>query len=74
MIREVNLTGAQLLGIEWQLLTDKSFTRIVADADDLKILSVNQRFYFNVQVFTTKDLVKGIGAGLPLSKTIIEKT
>ena len=33
LIREVNLTGAQLLGIERNLLVNKPFTRFIADAD-----------------------------------------
>jgi PAS domain S-box-containing protein len=38
-IREVNLTGAQLLGIERQLLTNKPFTGFIADADGREIFS-----------------------------------
>jgi PAS domain S-box-containing protein len=39
VIREVNLTGAHLLGIERQLLTDKSFTGFIADAAERKVFS-----------------------------------
>jgi PAS domain S-box-containing protein len=39
MIREVNLAGAQLLGIERGLLTNKPFSRFIADADGREIFS-----------------------------------
>ncbi|MFA7403704.1 MAG: PAS domain-containing protein, partial [Pelobacteraceae bacterium] len=39
VIREVNLTGAQLLGIERQQLTDKPFTGFIADAAERKVFS-----------------------------------
>lgn len=39
MIREANLTGARLVGTERSLLTDKPFTRFIADADGKKIFS-----------------------------------
>ena len=39
LIREVNLTGAQLLGIERRLLANKPFTRFIADADGREIFS-----------------------------------
>ncbi len=39
VIREVNLTGAQLLGIERQLLTNRPFTGFIADADGREIFS-----------------------------------
>ena len=39
LIREVNLTGAQLLGIERRMLADKPFTRFIADADGREIFS-----------------------------------
>jgi PAS domain S-box-containing protein len=37
VIREVNLTGAQLLGIERRLLAKKPFSSFIADADGRKI-------------------------------------
>jgi PAS domain S-box-containing protein len=37
LVQEVNLTGAQLLGIERQKLTNKSFTSFIADADGREI-------------------------------------
>ncbi|MRR34550.1 PAS domain S-box protein, partial [bacterium] len=39
VIREVNLTGAQLLGIERRLLVNKPFAGFIADADDREIFS-----------------------------------
>ena len=39
LIREVNLAGAQLLGIERQLLANKPFTGFIADAEGRKIFS-----------------------------------
>ena len=39
MIREVNLAGAQLLGIERGLLTNKPFSHFIADADGREIFS-----------------------------------
>jgi PAS domain S-box-containing protein len=39
LIRNVNLTGAQLLGIERRLLIDRSFTGFIADADGREIFS-----------------------------------
>jgi PAS domain S-box-containing protein len=39
VILEVNLTGAQLLGIEQRLLAAKPFTRFIADADGREIFS-----------------------------------
>ena len=39
VIREVNLTGAQLLGIERRLLANKPFTSFIADADGREIFS-----------------------------------
>jgi formate hydrogenlyase transcriptional activator len=38
-IRNVNLTGAQLLGIERRQLADKPFSSLIADADGRKIFS-----------------------------------
>ncbi|MBC8016904.1 MAG: sigma 54-interacting transcriptional regulator, partial [Verrucomicrobia bacterium] len=38
-MREVNLTGAQLLGIERRLLADKPFSRFIADAEGREIFS-----------------------------------
>ncbi len=39
VIREVNLAGAQLLGIEKRLLANKPFFSFIADADDRNIFS-----------------------------------
>ena len=39
VIREVNLTGAQLLGIERQQLTNRPFAGFIADADGREIFS-----------------------------------
>ena len=39
LIREVNLAGAQLLGIERRLLANKPFTSFIADADGREIFS-----------------------------------
>lgn len=39
LIREVNLAGAQLLGIERRLLVNKPFFSFIADADDRDIFS-----------------------------------
>ena len=39
MIREVNLSGSQLLGIERERLVDKPFTRFIADADGKALFS-----------------------------------
>ncbi|MDD2733366.1 MAG: PAS domain S-box protein [Desulfuromonadaceae bacterium] len=39
VIREVNLAGAQLLGIERRLLTNKSIINFIADADGREIFS-----------------------------------
>jgi diguanylate cyclase (GGDEF)-like protein/PAS domain S-box-containing protein len=39
VIREVNLAGAQLLGIERRLLANKPFSRFIAEADGRKIFS-----------------------------------
>jgi PAS domain S-box-containing protein len=39
LIQEVNLTGAQLLGIERRLLANKPFISFIADADGRKIFS-----------------------------------
>ena len=39
LIREVNLAGAQLLGIESRLLVNKPFFSFIADADDRDIFS-----------------------------------
>ena len=39
VIREVNLAGAQLLGIERRLLANKSFISFIADADGREIFS-----------------------------------
>ena len=39
VIREVNLTGAQLLGIERRLLANKPFSRFIADADGKELFS-----------------------------------
>jgi len=39
LIHEVNLTGAQLLGIERSLLTNKNFTGFITDADGKEIFS-----------------------------------
>jgi len=39
LIREVNLAGAQLLGIEMRLLVNKPFFSFIADADDRDIFS-----------------------------------
>jgi formate hydrogenlyase transcriptional activator len=39
VIREVNLTGAKLLGIERQLLANRPFVNFVADADGREIFS-----------------------------------
>jgi formate hydrogenlyase transcriptional activator len=43
LIREVNLTGAQLLGIERRLLADKPFVSFIADADGREIFSSHLR-------------------------------
>ncbi|NVN91241.1 MAG: PAS domain S-box protein [Desulfuromonadales bacterium] len=39
MIREVNLTGSQLLGIDRHLLTETPFTRFIADTDGKEVFS-----------------------------------
>ena len=39
LIREVNLAGAQLLGIERRLLVNKPFTSLIADAEGREIFS-----------------------------------
>lgn len=39
LIREVNLTGAQLLGIERRRLVDQAFAAFIADADDRALFS-----------------------------------
>ena len=39
LIREVNLTGAQLLGIERRLLTNQPFIGFIVDADEREIFS-----------------------------------
>ncbi|MRS05871.1 PAS domain S-box protein, partial [bacterium] len=39
LIREVNLAGAQLLGIEQRLLINRPFASFIADADDREIFS-----------------------------------
>jgi formate hydrogenlyase transcriptional activator len=39
LIREVNLAGAQLLGIERRLLSNKPFTSLIADAEGREIFS-----------------------------------
>ncbi|HKZ16212.1 MAG TPA: sigma 54-interacting transcriptional regulator [Geobacteraceae bacterium] len=39
LIREVNLAGAQLLGIERRLLANKPFTSLIADAEGREIFS-----------------------------------
>ncbi len=39
VIREVNLTGAQLLGIERRMLVDKPFSRFIAVADERAIFA-----------------------------------
>jgi PAS domain S-box-containing protein len=39
LIREINLAGAQLLGIEIRLLVNKPFSCFIADADDREIFS-----------------------------------
>ena len=39
VIREVNLIGAQLLGVERQKLTNRPFTGFIADADGREIFS-----------------------------------
>ena len=45
VIREVNLTGAQLLGIERRQLADKPFTGFIADADGRGIFSVTLKLF-----------------------------
>ncbi|MRR57230.1 MAG: PAS domain-containing protein [Deltaproteobacteria bacterium] len=39
LIREVNLAGAQLLGIERQLLANKPFSQFIADAEGRAVFS-----------------------------------
>jgi len=41
VIKDVNLTGAQLLGIERSLLTGKSFSGYIADADGRELFSAH---------------------------------
>ncbi|MCK7491406.1 MAG: hypothetical protein MZW92_06610 [Comamonadaceae bacterium] len=43
LIREVNLTGARLLGIERVLLLDKPFAGFIADAADRKSFSKHRQ-------------------------------
>jgi len=39
LIREVNLTGAKMLGVERRALADKPFSRFIADADGRNVFS-----------------------------------
>jgi diguanylate cyclase (GGDEF)-like protein/PAS domain S-box-containing protein len=50
MIREVNLAGAQLLGIERQLLVNKPFTTFIADAERREIFSSHLSLVLQRQV------------------------
>ena len=50
VIREVNLAGAQLLGIERQLLANKPFTSLIADAEGREIFSSHLTLVLQKQV------------------------
>jgi len=50
VIREVNLTGAQLLGVERQQLTNKPFAGFIADADGREIFSNHLALVMHRQV------------------------
>ena len=50
VIREVNLAGAQLLGIERQLLVNKPFTTLIADAERREIFSSHLTLVLQRQV------------------------
>ena len=50
VIREVNLSGAQLLGIERQLLVNKPFTTLIADAEGREIFSSHLTLVLQQQV------------------------
>ena len=50
VIREVNLAGAQLLGIERQLLANKPFTSLIADAEGREIFSNHLNLVLQRQV------------------------
>ena len=49
LIREVNLTGAQLLGIERRLLANKPFTRFITDAEGREIFSHHLETVLQIQ-------------------------
>jgi formate hydrogenlyase transcriptional activator len=49
LIQEVNLTGAQLLGTERRLLTDKPFINFIADAEGRKIFIRHSEEVFQKQ-------------------------
>jgi PAS domain S-box-containing protein len=50
LIREVNLAGAQLLGIERMLLVNKPFTTLIADAEGREIFSSHLKLVLQRQV------------------------
>jgi diguanylate cyclase (GGDEF)-like protein/PAS domain S-box-containing protein len=50
VIREVNLSGAQLLGTERQLLVNKPFTTLIADAEGREIFSSHLTLVLQRQV------------------------
>jgi PAS domain S-box-containing protein len=49
VIREVNLTGAQLLGVERRLLVNNSFISFIADTDGKKVFSSHLKFVLQKQ-------------------------
>jgi PAS domain S-box-containing protein len=49
VIREVNLTGARMLGVEAQLLTNQPFISFIADADGRDIFSAHLEAVLQIQ-------------------------